>query len=76
MIPLTAQGTVFQEEERALIRRWGSGGPFGPPALQQPGQQLLGKVVLTLGRAFSWWSDGHLVGSSQSTASPASQLPR
>lgn len=23
MIPLTAQGTVFQEEERALIRRWG-----------------------------------------------------
>ncbi|KAM9587525.1 CUGBP Elav-like family member 4 [Morphnus guianensis] len=40
------------------------GTPFMPPALEQLDQQPLGKVVLTFGRACSWWSDGHLVGSS------------
>ena len=76
MLPLVTQGTVFQEGHRALIWRWvwrwcpGSsepwlamGDPFTPPPVEQLDQQPLGKMGLIFGRAWSWWSDGHLVGS-------------
>lgn len=77
MILLTTQGTVFQEGDRVLVWklgwRWCPGcaepwlanadGPI-PPPLKWLDQQSMGKAVHTLGRVCSWWSDGHLVGSS------------